>query len=121
MIELSLAVVAKATRGALHDADPTTRVTHGVEYDSRRIEPGGLFLALPGEHVDGHEFAGSAIDRGAVAVLCTRPVHVPRIQVADGVEAVTESRGRQHVRSASGCLRDRMDGSTCSASTAATC
>ena len=46
MIELSLAEVAKATRGALHDADPTTRVTHGVEYDSRRIEPGGLFLGV---------------------------------------------------------------------------
>jgi UDP-N-acetylmuramoyl-tripeptide--D-alanyl-D-alanine ligase len=88
-MELSLAEVAEATQGALQDADPTTRVTQGVEYDSRRIEPGGLFLALPGERVDGHEFAGSAIDRGAVAVLCTRPVPVPRIQVADGIEAVT--------------------------------
>jgi UDP-N-acetylmuramoyl-tripeptide--D-alanyl-D-alanine ligase len=89
MIELTLADTADAAGGTLHDADPTARVTGGVEYDSRRIEPGGLFLALPGEHVDGHAFAASAVDRGAVAVLCTRAVPVPRIEVTDGIAAVT--------------------------------
>ena len=89
MIELTLAETAAAAGGTLHDADPGTRVTGGVEYDSRKVEPGGLFLALPGEHVDGHEFARSAVDRGAVAVLCTRTVPVPRIEVTDGIAAVT--------------------------------
>jgi UDP-N-acetylmuramoyl-L-alanyl-D-glutamate--2,6-diaminopimelate ligase len=38
-------------------------------YDSRRVEAGDLFVALPGLHTDGHRFIGQAIRRGAVAVL----------------------------------------------------
>jgi UDP-N-acetylmuramoyl-tripeptide--D-alanyl-D-alanine ligase len=89
VITLSLAEIAAATDGALGAADPKTRVTGSVEYDSRTVGPGGLFLALPGERVDGHDYAKAAIDRGAVAVLCTRSVPVPRIEVADGIAALT--------------------------------
>lgn len=89
MIALSLAEVAAAAGGTLHDADPAVRVTGTVEYDSRKIRPGGLFLALPGERVDGHDFARAAIGQGAVAVLCTRPVPAPRIEVSDGIAAIT--------------------------------
>ena len=59
MIEMTLAAIAEAVGGQLHDADPDSMVTGSVEYDSRRVGPGGLFLALPGEHVDGHERIGS--------------------------------------------------------------
>ena len=89
MIELTLAEVAAAVGGTLHDADPSTVVTGPVEYDSRRVTAGGLFLALPGERVDGHDFAATAIAQGAVAVLSSRPVDAPRIEVADGIAAVT--------------------------------
>ena len=44
----------------------------GIAYDSRAVRPGDLFVALPGVHVDGHRFIGTAIERGAVAVLCQR-------------------------------------------------
>lgn len=46
----------------------------GVCYDSRQACPGSLFAAIPGEHVDGHEFLGAAVAAGATAVLSERPV-----------------------------------------------
>src|SRR5687767_4280574 len=44
---------------------PVGEVT-GLAYDSRRVEPGTLFFAIPGVHVDGHEFVATAVDAGAV-------------------------------------------------------
>ncbi len=41
--------------------------------DTRTIEPGALFVALPGYHWDGSDFIEEALERGAAAVLCTRP------------------------------------------------
>ncbi|MEN3616072.1 UDP-N-acetylmuramoyl-tripeptide--D-alanyl-D-alanine ligase [Plantactinospora sp. ZYX-F-223] len=52
-------------------------------YDSRRVEPGGMFVALPGESVDGHDFAAAAIEAGAAGVLASRPVGVPAVVVPD--------------------------------------
>lgn len=49
----------------------------GVAIDSRAIEPGDLFVALPGERVDGHDFVAGALARGAAAALVERvPVNV---------------------------------------------
>jgi len=56
-------------------------VVTAVEFDSRAIRPGGLFLALPGERVDGHDFAAAAVERGAVAVLAAREVDGPAVVV----------------------------------------
>ena len=44
-----------------------------AHFDSRRIQPGMLFVALPGARVDGHDFIGDAFAGGAAAVLCARP------------------------------------------------
>jgi UDP-N-acetylmuramoyl-L-alanyl-D-glutamate--2,6-diaminopimelate ligase len=41
----------------------------GVEYDSRRVKPGGLFVAMRGESSDGNRFIDQAISAGAVAVV----------------------------------------------------
>ncbi len=41
----------------------------GVAIDSREVQPGDLFVALPGERVDGHRFVGDALRRGAAAAL----------------------------------------------------
>ncbi|MGX9294388.1 UDP-N-acetylmuramoyl-tripeptide--D-alanyl-D-alanine ligase [Tsukamurella paurometabola] len=82
MIDLTLREVAAIVGGTLHDVpDPEARVTGSVEFDSREIGPGGLFLALPGARVDGHDFAATAVAKGAVAVLGARPVGVPAIVV----------------------------------------
>ena len=74
MIDLTLGEIADIVGGELIGADPSTRVTGTVEFDSRRITPGCLFLALPGEKVDGHEFVPAALAAGAVAALVARPV-----------------------------------------------
>ena len=42
----------------------------GLSLDSRQVSYGHLFLAFPGEHVDGRDYIGAAIQKGAVAVLC---------------------------------------------------
>ena len=89
MIPLTLGEVAAAVRGRLVEVpDPTTRVTGTVEFDSRRVVSGGLFVALVGERVDGHDFAGQALAAGAVAVLAARPVGGPAVLVADPAEAL---------------------------------
>jgi UDP-N-acetylmuramoyl-L-alanyl-D-glutamate--2,6-diaminopimelate ligase len=49
----------------------------GVQLDSRRVEPGDLFVAIAGEKVDGRRFAAAARERGAVAVLAGGPAETP--------------------------------------------
>ncbi|MGH9082825.1 MAG: Mur ligase family protein, partial [Acidimicrobiales bacterium] len=46
----------------------------GIEHDSRRVGPGDLFCCLPGRTSDGHDHAGDAVGRGAVGLVCERPV-----------------------------------------------
>lgn len=41
-----------------------------IEFDSRKIEPGDVFVAQAGTAVDGHQFIGSCIDKGAKAIVC---------------------------------------------------
>lgn len=68
------------------------RPVTGVAYDSRRVTPGMLFVALAGRNVDGHEYIGAAIERGAAAVVCERNGFVPhrtaKIKVADSRAAL---------------------------------
>lgn len=84
MIQLSLAAVAEIT-GARLDlvADPAAVVANSVVIDSRAAVPGSLFAALPGERVDGHDFAPAAVAGGSVAVLASRPTGMPTLIVAD--------------------------------------
>jgi UDP-N-acetylmuramoyl-tripeptide--D-alanyl-D-alanine ligase len=84
-MDLTVAQIADIVGGRLADIDPdeaaATHVTGTVEFDSRAVTPGGLFLALPGARADGHDFARTAVEAGAVAVLAARPVGVPAIVV----------------------------------------
>ncbi len=88
MITMTLAEIADAVGGTVDAGDPGGLVRAGVTIDSRSVEPGGLFAALPGAHVDGHDFAGAAVEVGASAVLASRPVGVPAIVVPDVREAL---------------------------------
>lgn len=83
MIEMTPAEIAAVTGGRLHRIDTETAAAPvtAVEFDSRRIGPGGLFLALPGERADGHDFAAQAVTRGATAVLAGREVDAPAVVV----------------------------------------
>src|SRR5580693_6217127 len=79
---MTLDPLARVTGGELR-ADPDAIVTGEVVIDSRRAAPGGLFVAVPGERMDGHDFAAGAVAAGAVAVLGTRPLPAPSVLVAD--------------------------------------
>ncbi|WP_246830870.1 Mur ligase domain-containing protein, partial [Dietzia sp. HMSC21D01] len=74
MIDLTLGEIAGIVGGRLVGGDPSTAVTGTVEFDSRRLTPGGLFLALPGERVDGHDFVARALDAGAAGALVAHEV-----------------------------------------------
>jgi len=86
MIDLTVARIAEIVGGTLADisaqAAAECHVTGTVEFDSRAVGPGGLFLALPGARSDGHDHATSAVAAGAAAVLAARPVGVPAIVVS---------------------------------------
>ncbi len=85
MIDLTVARIAEIVGGELVDVSVAEaarlHITGTVEFDSRAVTPGGLFLALPGAHSDGHHHAAAAVAAGAVAVLAARPVGVPAIVV----------------------------------------
>lgn len=87
MASLTLPVIAERL-GAPYSGPALA--LRALAIDSRAVAPGDLFVALPGERVDGHEFIEAAIENGAVAALVERPVHVsvPCLQVASGVEAM---------------------------------
>ncbi|MGE5393195.1 MAG: UDP-N-acetylmuramoyl-L-alanyl-D-glutamate--2,6-diaminopimelate ligase [Candidatus Saccharibacteria bacterium] len=49
-----------------------------LQFDSRNVKPGDLFVAVKGSHVDGHLFIEKAVEKGAVAVVCQEmPQNVP--------------------------------------------
>ncbi|MGH3915410.1 MAG: UDP-N-acetylmuramoyl-tripeptide--D-alanyl-D-alanine ligase [Pseudonocardiaceae bacterium] len=79
MIPLTLSEVADAVGGTVHGCDGTAVVTGEVEFDSRRVGPGGLFVALPGARADGHGFAAAALAAGAAGVLAGRRVDVAAV------------------------------------------
>ncbi len=109
MIDLTLAEIADIVGGRLADITPeqaaAARITGSVEFDSRAVTAGGLFLALPGARADGHDFAAAAVRSGAAAVLAARPVGVPAIVVppVDGAGA--------HADAAASVLEHDTDGS----------
>lgn len=83
MRELTAGALA-ALVGAGLAGDPDAVVGPDVVIDSRAVTPGAVFVALPGERVDGHDFAATAVAAGAGAVLVSRELalDVPQL-VAD--------------------------------------
>jgi UDP-N-acetylmuramoyl-tripeptide--D-alanyl-D-alanine ligase len=89
VIPLTLAELAVATGGRLNAAAGARLVVTGpVVADSRLVGPGALFVALPGERVDGHDYAQAAVEAGAVAVLAGREIGVPAVLVDDPLAAL---------------------------------
>ena len=69
MKELTLAQIAEACGGTLIGGNEAKEYTvTGVEIDSRRVKPGDLFVAIPGEKVDGHKFIPDVLKKGAYAL-----------------------------------------------------
>ncbi|MDQ1571213.1 MAG: UDP-N-acetylmuramoyl-tripeptide--D-alanyl-D-alanine ligase [Actinomycetota bacterium] len=92
MIALTLSAIESIVGGRLVPSEFTPDLVVGgsVHTDSRLVEPGSLFFALPGEETDGHLFAGAAVDNGAALVIAERALtlSVPVIVVSNGVQAL---------------------------------
>lgn len=92
------AEIAAAT-GGIASAD---FAVHGVTFDSREVGPCDLFIALRGEHDDGHRFVEAAFDAGAAGALVDVAVPGPHVLVADTMAALEAlaraSRARSHAR-----------------------
>ena len=65
----------------------------GVTHDSRRVAPGWLFVAIAGEHHDGHDHARDAVAAGAVALVLERAVPVPGVPQDPGRVTTSVARG----------------------------
>lgn len=85
MIPMRLAEIAAVVDGEVHGPPGAAEVVVSgpAFHDSRAPEPAGLYVAVVGERVDGHDFAA-----GAHAVLGSRPTDAPTVVVADPVRAL---------------------------------
>lgn len=100
---ITIGELALIVGGTLHNADASALITAPPFHDTRQPRPGGIFLALKGEQVDGHDFASAAIESGAVAVMAERAVDAPAILVDDvlaalGIWAAHHRRSLPHLR-----------------------
>ena len=88
-LEMLLADVKDAKMSGSKEADITA-----ICYDSRKAEPGALFVAVRGNAADGHDFIDGALEKGASAVLAEQPapegVSVPWVQVSDSRRAMSQ-------------------------------
>ncbi|MFT4227555.1 UDP-N-acetylmuramoyl-tripeptide--D-alanyl-D-alanine ligase [Micropruina sp.] len=91
-----------------------------VVIDSRLATPGAVFVALPGEHVDGHDYLAAAAERGAVAAVCTRATDAPlaHLLVDDAERGLSDlARGVVAQAAASGLVCLAITGSSGKTST----
>ncbi len=85
---MQLSQAAAITHGELHGDDGLFK---SVTIDSRRIEDGDLFVAIPGTHYDGHDFIAKASAHGAVGALVSHMSvvgEVPQVRVKDTTTAL---------------------------------
>lgn len=73
---MKLADLARGVPDATLEGDGDVEIG-GIAYDSRRVKPGDLFVAVEGLHSDGHGFVPDAVALGAAAVAVERPAEVP--------------------------------------------
>ncbi|MCH8900461.1 MAG: UDP-N-acetylmuramoyl-tripeptide--D-alanyl-D-alanine ligase, partial [Acidobacteria bacterium] len=90
-LDWTLAKVAAATHGVV-DGDASMRI-HSVSTDSRSVTSGALFVAIKGEHHDGHDFVATAIAGGAIAGVVERGSArniLPRVEVENTTGALRD-------------------------------
>ena len=95
MITMMASEIARVVEGKLLGDD--IEITAPAFLASRECIPGSIFLAIKGENVDGHDFAGDAVLHGAVLVLATRAIEQRCIVVEDVTVAISALAA--HVRS----------------------
>jgi UDP-N-acetylmuramoyl-tripeptide--D-alanyl-D-alanine ligase len=76
--------IAAATGGTASQPFEAT----GVTFDSREVQPGDLFVAMPGTVYDGHRFVDGAFAAGAAGAIVSQPVSGPHVLVEDTFAAL---------------------------------
>jgi UDP-N-acetylmuramoyl-tripeptide--D-alanyl-D-alanine ligase len=99
------AEVARLTGGRLERS--STRPIRGAAVDSRRVERGNLFVALPGDRADGHDFLVAAAEAGAAALLVSRPGSLPAA-IGD-VSVIRVTRPLEALQALAAAWRRRFD------------
>ena len=94
MKNMTLANIAKAVNGSLHNAEQHVgEEAAGVVLDSRKVEAGYVFIATKGERVDGHTFIDAVFEKGALGVICEKAPENPKgsyILVEDSFQALKD-------------------------------
>ena len=94
MKNMTLANIAKAVNGSLHNAEQHVgEEAAGVVLDSRKVEAGYVFIATKGERVDGHTFIDTVFEKGALGVICEKAPENPKgsyILVEDSFQALKD-------------------------------
>ena len=80
-LELQQIIDFTAAAVEVEAVDPQV-IINDFSWDSREVTPGSLFIALPGERVDGNDFIQSAIAAQAAVVIATRPVTADEHELA---------------------------------------
>jgi UDP-N-acetylmuramoyl-tripeptide--D-alanyl-D-alanine ligase len=75
----------------------------GVTFDSREVQPGDLFVAMPGTVYDGHKFVAGAFAAGAAGAIVSQPVDGPHVLVEDTARAL-EALGRASRERSRACI-----------------
>jgi UDP-N-acetylmuramoyl-L-alanyl-D-glutamate--2,6-diaminopimelate ligase len=75
------ALLADAGVDAPLSGDAASLVVSAVQLDSRRCEPGSVFVCMPGTAASGEAFVDDAVQRGAVCVVAATPVHASAVVV----------------------------------------
>lgn len=89
MIPLTVAEIAKIIGAEIVSLDHDAVITEVPVIDSRKVEPGTFFVALPGERVDGNNYAKEAINNGARFAITTFNLGIPSLVVEDAGVALT--------------------------------
>ena len=94
MKNLTLENIAAVTAGTYHGDESKKHIeVSSIEIDSRKVQPGGLFVAIKGERADGHNFIKQVIDGGALAVISEHELpgnDFPDILVRSSLQAVKD-------------------------------
>lgn len=97
MSSFSLAFVAEAVNGLLVG---TNAEVSGVAIDSRTVRKGNLFVAMPGDNVDGHEYIAQAVAKGAVGAIVSRSGSYPcRVVIVDDTKLALQNLAKAYLQS----------------------
>lgn len=84
MISVTVKQLHRIIGGKIHaDDEIRMREVKGLTWDSREVKNGNIFLAMPGERVDGNDYIPQAVYNGAGAVICTKEPSDATLTLAD--------------------------------------